>query len=108
MTHLEIFTMLKTRTNNVPRFTLDAFELTPKERDDFDYLPWDAIEVGAGGATFVKFKGQLYDLGEFMRCAGACGMEGWDGYYSDSAFSGVLIKYVGNDADSVIVGQYFS
>ena len=100
--------MLTIRTNNVPRFTLDAYELTTKEKCAFDYLPWEAIDNGNDSATFFRFKGQLYDLGEFMRCGHSCGMEGWDGYHSDSAFSGVLIKCVGNDTDSVIVGQYFS
>lgn len=32
-------------------------------------------------------------------------LDGWHGYYSDSAFSGILIRFVDND--HVIVGQYF-
>ena len=100
--------MLNIHTNNVPRFTIEAYELTPVERKEFDYLPWEAIDAGNDSATFFKFKGQLYDLGEFMRCVHSFGMDGWDGYMSDSAFSGVLVKFVGTDSDSVIVGQYFS
>lgn len=101
--------MLNIVTNNVPRFTIDAHELTLKERADFDYLSWDLIDKGEGdNATFFKFKGQLYDVGEFLNCGHSSGMSGWDGCASDSAWSGVLIKCVGNNFDSVIVGRYFS
>jgi hypothetical protein len=34
--------------------------------------------------------------------------KGWSGYQSDSAFSGVLIKFVDNDLENVIVGTYTS
>lgn len=51
------------RTNNVPRPTIDAYELTDNERKEFDYLKWDKIDAGEDSATFFRFKGQLYDLG---------------------------------------------
>lgn len=37
-------------TNNVPRFTIDAYELSPKERTEFDYLDWAAIDDGRESA----------------------------------------------------------
>lgn len=95
------------RTNNVPRDTVEAHELTAKERAEFDYLDWPAIEAGDASATFMRFKGQVYDLGEFMRCPDTAWFKGWDGYHSDSAFSGVLVRYVDN-FERVIVAQYFS
>ena len=52
------------RTNNVPRFVVDAYELTLAERAEFDYLNWDAIDAGEDSASFFRFKGTTYDLGE--------------------------------------------
>jgi hypothetical protein len=84
--------------------------LTAKEIAEFDYLEGERLEF----ASFFRYKGNVYDLGEFMRCPsgfqfGPSGFqfEGWVGYYSDSAFSGILIKYC-DDFEQVIVGQYFS
>ena len=92
---------MKIITNNVPRLTLDAFELTPKEREEFDYLDWAGGDVDA---TFFRYKGQLYDLNEFMRQEGG-DFKAWDGAAPDSYFSGILIKLID---ESVIVGRYFS
>lgn len=95
------------KTNNVPRFVIDAYELTKKEQKEFDYLEWDKLETGEYSRSFFRFKGQLYDLGEFMRCPSTEWFKGWEGYFSDSAFSGILIKYT-NDFESVIVATYYS
>lgn len=107
--------MATTRTNNVPRFTIDACDLTPREREQFDYLDWTAIDAGEESATFFRYKRQLYDLGEFtanMRATGGMTwlppVDGWDGYAADSYFSAIVVRYVGDDWDSVIVGQVFS
>ena len=94
-------------TNHQPRFTIPGYDLTAKERAEFDYYTEQELEE----ATFFRYKGNVYDLGEFMRCE----MNGydqpawsrWDGYYSESAFSGVLIKFT-PDSDSVIVARYMS
>lgn len=100
-------------TNNVPRFTIDAFDLTPKEREEFDYLDWAAIEAGTESATFFRFKGQLYDLGEFTADYGmgkGTGLpehlSGWDAYASDSFFSATVVRLVGDE--SVVVGRVYS
>ena len=97
------------RTNNIPRFTIGAYELSPAEQEEFDYLDWDAIEAGSDSATFFRFKGQLYDLGEFLLTGQfvAGFPNGWDGYYSDSYFSGTLVRFTDN-GERVVVGQYFS
>lgn len=96
---------MKFRTNNQPRLVINDYQLTPEERKEFDYLDWEAIDKGEDSATFFRYKGQLYYLGEFMSCDKT--FDGWDGYSSDSAFSGVLVRFVDN-FDRVIVGQYFS
>ena len=100
------------RTNNVPRLILDAYQLTQKERQEFDYLNWDAIENGEDGCSFFRYKGNLYDLGDAMRInpkelPADSFLKGWDGYYGEAYFSGVLVKYA-EDSDYVIVGHYFS
>jgi len=103
-------------TNNVPRDTIDAWQLTEKEQAQFDYLDWDAIKDGSDSATFIRYKGELIDLSEFLRLhnhgivqmARDGGMDAWDGYRSDSFFSGYLIKWHGDDGEQVIMGRYYS
>lgn len=98
------------RTNNVPRFTIDAWEFTEKDRKEFDYLDWKGIDEGTDSATFFRYKGQLYDMNEFMRCNNLPAdnpLSKWHGYYADSFFSGIVIKFPDKDYDSIIVAQYF-
>lgn len=90
---------MKIITNNQPRLLLYGYELTDKEKQDFDYL--EDID----SHSFLKYKGTIYDAGEFMRVDNDY-LKGWDGYSSDSYFSGVLIKYI--DSDHVIVARYYS
>lgn len=100
--------MLKIRTNNVPRPIIDGFELSPVERLEFDYLDWDAIDDGADSASFFRYRGELYDLGEFMRIEWEeHDLNGWDGYQSDSFFSGLVVKYA-NDFEDIVIGDYCS
>jgi hypothetical protein len=101
-------------TNNVPRFTIDAYELTPAERAEFDYLDWDKIDKGEDSATFFRFKGTLYNLGEFSRDYGITRGAGlpehlskWDGYASDTAFSATVVR-LSPDGESVVVGRIYS
>ena len=91
---------MKIITNNQPRLLLYGYELTEKQRQDFDYL--DDID----GNNFVKYKGFIYDVSEFMSTHNMDSLKGWDGYSSDSFFSGVLIKII--DSDTVIMGTYLS
>ena len=97
MTDLTIY------TNNVPRNVLYGYELSPAEQAEFDYM--DDINDG----SFFRYKGQVYDLGEFMRVTDTMenchGFKGWDGYHGDSYFSGVLVKYT-DDCEQVIVGRW--
>lgn len=97
---------LTIRTNNKPRPIIDAYELTEKKRLEFDYLDWQSIDLGEDSASFFRYKGQIYDLGEFMRVEADSPLSSWDGYASDSYFSGLVAKFT-EDRDHVIVGQYF-
>lgn len=98
--------------NNVPRDIVDAWELTVAERDEFDYLDWEKIEAGEDSASFVRYKGDLIDLGDLERWTHApiTYMQAeFDAYRSDSFFSGLLFRYVEEDGDwRIIVGRYFS
>ena len=86
---------MKIITNNVPRNMVYGYELTDKQKQDFDYL--DDID----SHNFVKYKGMVFDLSEFMITE----LEGWDGVSGQSYFNGYLIKIV--DSDTVIMGAYY-
>ncbi len=100
---------LRIVTNNVPRDVVEAYELTAAERAEFDYMDWDAIERGEDSASFFRYKGTTYDLGEFLRWDGVpfSPLARWDGYQSDSFFSGILVRYC-EDFERVIVATYFA
>lgn len=98
---------LKIYTNNVPRHVIYGYELTMKEAKEFDYLKGEALEFN----HFVRYKGSVYDLSEFMSVRGLGSpteFKDWDGYQSDSFFSGIVIKYVNSDCGEVVVGTYIS
>jgi len=105
-------------TNWVPRDVINAWELTPAEREDFDYLDWDRIEAGEDSAEFFRYRGDLYYLESEGTPAFA---PGWHGYLSDSFFSGVIYRFpvdeysprthdgdVNYDYERIIVGRYIS
>jgi hypothetical protein len=105
---------VKVITNNVPRDIIDAYELTAKERSEFDYLDWDAIDAGNDSASFFRYRGQLYNLGEFTRDYGITKDAGlpeslsrWDGYMSESFFSAIVVRLLDNN-EQVVVGLVLS
>lgn len=88
-------------TNNKPRQLIYGYQLSDKQKQDFDYI--DDID----NHDFVIYKNNVYDLSEFMRIENNDKLNGWDGYSSDSFFSGTLIKYA-DDMETVIMGWYYS
>lgn len=96
-------TTLTIKTNNKPRETIYGYALTDKERAEFDYLTPGEID----DAEFFRYKGQVYFLYDFMPSTHE-GMSTWDGYMSDSYFSGIVIRYVKPDRGYIVVGRYFS
>jgi hypothetical protein len=105
---------MKIKTNNVPRDVIYGWELYANEREQFDYIDWDAVERGETMPEFFRYKGELYDLGEFATTGHIMDDEvtKWDGYQSDSFFSGIVIRWPREDGQSepdferVIVGTY--
>lgn len=107
------------KTNNQPRAVIYGFELTEKEQKEFDYLDFESEEGNGVFATFFRYKGELYNLADFVRIeeqgkrTNAFTSEypkghpllKWDGICSDSYFSGLVVKLKDN-GESVIVGMY--
>lgn len=98
---------MKIACNNKPRQFIYGYELSDKEREKFDYLNPEELDTH----YFVRYKNHVYDTSEFMRIDAVivnCQREGWqkfNGYYSDSFFSGVLIKYI--DSDNCLMATYY-
>ena len=109
---------LTIRTNNAPRDLLSGFDLTDKERAEFDYIQ----DMGDAIDRFFRYRGNVYDSHEFVRielaskrsnlfCLGVYEEDSpllaWDGYQSDSYFSGIAVRYC-EDYERVIVGLVLS
>ena len=95
-------------TDHKFRNLLYGYELTPKERADFDYV--EDID----SHSFFRYRGHVYDPDDFMATPHneparqeLNELSDWDGYQSDSYFSGVVIKY-SSDFEQVKIGLYLS
>lgn len=97
-------------TNNMPRPVIDAYELSAEERADLDYLDWPAIDAGEESATFFRYRGQLYELGEFTRCDNLpefSPLRAWHGHLANSFFSAIVVRFpADDDYETVVVGTY--
>ena len=89
-------------TNNLPRNLVYGYELTESEKADFDHL--DDID----SHDFFRYRGNIYNPSEFMSTTASVSspFPEWQGYESDSCFSGTVIKYT-EDCEQVIVGRYY-
>lgn len=96
------------RTNHKPRDVLRWWDLTDKERKEFDYLDTDEKR---DCAEFGRYRGWVYDLHDMERGWGQMAMpeslKGWDNYLSDTYFSGILIRWV-EEGERVIFATWFS
>jgi hypothetical protein len=98
------------RTNNVPRQLLYLCDFNATDQDkirkQYDWMESEDLEYNFG---FFKYRNCYYHLQDFMRASSdATGdLCAWDGYSSDSFFSGVVIKLC-DDNESVVVGTYFA
>jgi len=106
------------KTNNKPYELKSWSDLSDKARAEFDY-----ITVGSDDAytsRFVQYKGVWYDTNEFQgfnHIQGEPWFKGWDGYQSDTYFSGVVLRWYRErwrgelqkpDFERVVMGTYFS
>jgi len=117
------------RTNNVPRDILYPHDLSLTELGEFEYLidanDCDDNEArhtkwNDSGATFFRYRGNMYDFSNFVRielqsartspfCHGVeanSPLLEWGGIQADTFYSGVVVRYI--DDESVVVGTYTS
>lgn len=79
-------------------------QLPLDQRNEFDYLNDDDFECN----EFFKYRGNYYDISQFMKCDKNSAFEPfWHGYHGDSFFSGVLI-HLHKCGDGVIAATYLS
>ena len=105
------------RTNWHRREVVEAWQLNAKEREEFDYVNWAAIEAGSDSRSFVRYRGDLIDLNDMERGLGGTpnempfGLEEWSNFKTDSMNSGTCVKYVFDEFDSseydVVVGSFY-
>lgn len=115
--------MINIVTNNVPRDVISGYEMDPKilkKEFDIDIEGMNDDQIGdLCSMEFVKFRGVWYDLQDFITTRPGPWNHGlpeefreWDGYSSDSFFSGVLLKYAREDDridhERVVLGTYYS
>ena len=94
---------LTIKTDHKFRELLHWYELTNKERAELSGL-YDGI----ADSSFFRYRGSVYDLASFMRISeGAPFPENYNGYMSDSFFSGVLIE-LSTCGEAVKVATYYS
>ena len=92
-------------TNNHQRQMACLAELPDNVRADFDYVNEDERYC----PRFVRYLGHWYDVYDSQSITRELGFDqfkGWDGIVSETFFSGVLFRLVGDD--EVIVGRYFA
>jgi hypothetical protein len=95
---------LKIITDHKWKNFLYGYELTKWEQKDFDHLSQEEIDSGA----FFRYRKQVYSLEGFMVIMGPENpLKSWDGYQSDSYFSGVVLR-VSKDGEQYQVGLYLS
>ena len=91
--------------HNVP--IIYGYELSDKEKKEFDFLEGEELE----NSEFFRFKNWTYYLGDFMRLSNNSPFEEcpikFDGHSSDTFFSGILVKY-SEDVEFLKVYTYYS
>ena len=109
---------MKIITNNHVRDILYWWDLTDKEKLEFDWIT-DNKDHDPDEFQFFKYKDWIYCLSDFLRYGKGSLMgqlpndfNGWDSYTSDSFFSGILIKFPDRNnwdlENGIIVGWYCS
>lgn len=83
---------------------ISGFELTDKERKEFDYYDNESLD----NVSFFRYRGNVYDMSEFERLDKNNPFYGkFDGHISDSFFSGVLVK-LSDDNETLKAYTYIS
>jgi len=85
---------------------LSVAELPKSKQSDFDYIESDERH----SLRIVKYKGMYSDVSEFMRISEYAPepFKKWQGYSSDSFFSGLLVRYDEDNYERVQIALYLS
>ena len=103
---------VKVVTNNHEREMYYLYELSERDqktiKQDYNWMDAEALD----SESFFKYCERWYSLSDFMSLHNKVYnpnppdfMDGWDGYLSDSFFSGVLIKVL--EDNYCIVGTFY-
>ena len=74
-----------------------------EKRKDYKYYDW--MDENDKGDGWIIYHRRLYHISDFMRIENIPEFSGWNGYHSDSFFSGVLIK-LSDDGERYKIGTY--
>lgn len=98
-------------TNHHQRELVALCDVPADQREYLDYITGEDVY----SPRLVQYRGEWYDVSEFQFIPAGSFLagKGWDGYQSDSFFSGVVIRWGrdwsgGPDYESVIVGRYLT
>ena len=95
---------LRIVTNNNNRQFLYGYDIPDKVLEEqFDHLDEDEK-----CDNFIKYRNNYYHISDFMRIEHNENLKGWDGYLSDSYFSGILIKLSEDDNESYKIATYYA
>lgn len=99
---------LMIRSNNKPREIIYGWQLTEDEAKEFDYYEYNPDDENCElfTAAFFRYRGDLYDLHEFMPCPKGMFPGNWEGYHSYGYDAGLVMRYT-DDYEAVIVGYYY-
>ena len=93
---------VKITTDNIPREVLNW--IPGENHGEFDYIDWRKVQDGEESVSFVKYKGEYYDLND---TEGVFPADNAWVYISGTFFSGKVFKFPDNDAETVICGTYY-
>jgi hypothetical protein len=103
-------------TNNNHRELVSLYDLAPRDRADFDYITGDEVYA----PRLFRYLGQWYDVSEFVRVIPADEITAnpfihrvakdspylaWDGIQTQSAFDAIVVRYVDDQCEKVVVGR---
>lgn len=105
------------RTNNHSRDLVNGWQVPADVQAEFDYIDWIKVAEGSESVSFFRYLGVWYDLGEFQRIDSVMvlhnsNLSGWDGYSSDTVFSGLLVRWAKDwagelDTEGIVVGAFY-
>lgn len=93
-----MFEGLTITSNYHDRDVIYWHDLTEEERNNLDYV----IESGREWWQGFRYMGSVYDLGEFEIAPHELKSRGWDGWQTDSCFSGIAVRYFDEEGNETI------